>query len=113
MSEEEKEFYGDEEHFLLEYDDEIEELKADIEEYRDSTTWWSNRFNAVERNNRELRQEIERLHSIIKEVREYIENNTLYEQDYTYDYEENIEEWPPDDTKARKDILSILEKENK
>ena len=66
MSEEEKEFYGDEEHFLLEYDDEIEELKADIEEYRDSTTWWSNRFNAVVRNNRELRQEIERLNNRLK-----------------------------------------------
>ena len=52
---------------------EIEELKADIEEYRDSTTWWSNRFNAVERDNRELKKEIDRLHSIIKEVREYIE----------------------------------------
>ena len=70
MSEEEKEFYGDEEHFLLEYDDEIEELKADIEEYRDSTTWWSNRFNAVERDNRKLRKEIERLNNIINEALE-------------------------------------------
>ena len=78
MSEEEKEFYGDEEHFLLEYDDEIEELKADIEEYRDSTTWWSSRFNAVERDNRKLKKENKRLHSIIKEVKEKIEGIGVY-----------------------------------
>lgn len=48
----------------------LKELKADIEEYRDSTTWWSNRFNAVERNNRELMQEIERLKNDIKRITE-------------------------------------------
>ena len=58
-------------------------------------------------------KEIERLENIIKEVREYIKNNSLYEQDYTYDYEENIEEWPPDDTKARKELLEILDKVDK
>ena len=70
MSEIEKYYNGE---IYVDFDDEIEELKADIEEYRDSTTWWSNRFNAVERDNRELGKEIERLHSIIKEVREYID----------------------------------------
>lgn len=58
-----------------------------------------------------LKSENERLHSIIKEVREYIENNSLYEQDYDYDYEENLTEYPPSDEQARKDILSILDKE--
>ena len=67
-------YYNGEIH--VDFDEEIEELKADIEEYRDSTTWWSNRFNAVERDNRELRKEIERLHTIIKEVREYVEEKT-------------------------------------
>ena len=60
---------------------------------------------------KESNEEIERLHSIIKEVREYIENNSLYEQDYDYDYEENLVEYPPSDEQARKDILSILDKE--
>lgn len=59
------------------------------------------------------KQEIERLQNIIKEVREYIENNSLYEQDYDYDYEENLYEYPPNDEQARKDILEILDKENK
>lgn len=67
---------------------------------------------AVE-DNRKLEKELQQKENIIKEVREYIENNSLYEQDYTYDYEENIEEWPPDDTKARKELLEILDKENK
>ena len=61
----------------------------------------------------EFMKENKRLHSIIKEVREYIENNSLYEQDYDYDYEENLVEYPPSDEQARKDILEILDKENK
>lgn len=55
-------------------------------------------------------QEIERLENIIKEVREYIENNSLYEQDYDYDYEENLVEYPPSDETARKILLEILDK---
>ena len=58
-------------------------------------------------------QEIERLNNIIKEVREYIENNDLYEQDYDYDYEENLVVGPPSDETARKILLGILDKENK
>lgn len=61
----------------------------------------------------ELQQQLQQKENIIKEVREYIENNSLYEQDYDYDYEENLTEYPPSDEQARKDILSILDKENK
>ena len=75
MSEIEK-YYNGEIH--VDFDDEIEELKADIEEYRDSTTWWSSRFNAVERDNRKLKKENKRLHSIIKEVKEKIEGIGVY-----------------------------------
>ena len=60
-----------------------------------------------------LLEEIERLNNIIKEVREYIENNDLYEQDYDYDYEENLVVGPPSDETARKILLGILDKENK
>ena len=49
--------------------------------------------------------------NIIKEVREYIENNDLYEQDYDYDYEENLVVGPPSDETARKILLGILDKE--
>ena len=62
----------------------------------------------IEEQDKKLQQK----ENIIKEVREYIENNSLYEQDYDYDYEENLVEYPPSDEQARKDILSILDKEN-
>ena len=55
--------------------------------------------------NIEMKKEIERLHSIIKEVREYIENNTkegpIKDKRYFYSPEQ------------ANDILEILDKENK
>ena len=65
--------------------------------------------NMIERLNNQLQQK----ENIIKEVREYIENNDLYEQDYDYDYEENLVVGPPSDETARKILLEILDKENK
>ena len=77
-----------------------QDYEEEIENLKESITWWTNRFNAVERDKRELKKEIERLkeelkytipivehnktitkhlkeierlHSIIKEVREYID----------------------------------------
>lgn len=36
---------------------EIEELKAEISELNDSVTWWTNRYNAVIRNNQQLKKQ--------------------------------------------------------
>ncbi len=60
--------------------------------------------------NSKLQNQLQQKENIIKEVREYIENNSLYEQDYDYDYEENLDEYPPSDEQAKKDILAILDK---
>ena len=60
-----------------------------------------------------LQTQLQQKENIIKEVREYIENNDLYEQDYDYDYEENLVVGPPSDETARKILLEILDKENK
>ena len=57
-------------------------------------------------------KEIERLQSIIKEVREYIENNSLYYQEEEYDYEDNLVLGEPDDSDAKKELLEILDKES-
>lgn len=38
----------------------ITNLQQEIKEANDSITWWTNRFKAVERDNRELKEEIER-----------------------------------------------------
>ena len=49
----------------------------------------------------DLKNENERLHNIIKEVREYIENNEQYDTDFKFDYVYSDK------------ILEILDKENK
>ena len=36
------------------------ELKADLKEANESITWWTNRFNAVERDNREIQNRIDK-----------------------------------------------------
>ena len=88
------------------FTDEEQELVEEIERLRAE-------LKLEEDNRKYLNEQIERLHSIIKEVREYIENNDLYEQDYDYDYEENLVVGPPSDETARKILLEILDKENK
>ena len=52
---------------------EIEELKAEIKELNDDNVWWTNRFNAVERDNRELKQVIERQDKEIDRLNKEIE----------------------------------------
>ena len=71
----------------------------------------------IERLNKSLEEQrhfyldkLQQKENIIKEVREYIENNDLYEQDYDYDYEENLVVGPPSDETARKILLQILDK---
>lgn len=59
---------------------------------------------------KQLQNQLQQKENIIKEVREYIENNDLYEQDYDYDYEENLVVGPPSDETARKILLEILDK---
>ena len=69
-------------------------------------------IQALSLENSKLKSQLQQKENIIKEVREYIENNDLYEQDYDYDYEENLVVGPPSDETARKILLEILDKEN-
>ena len=91
---------------IKEMDKRLDEREQEIERQKEV-------INGMIENEEKYNLEIIKLHSIIKEVREYIENNSLYEQDYDYDYEENLVEYPPSDEQAKKDILEILEKVNK
>ena len=45
---------------------------------------------------------------VIDKAIEYIENNSLYEEEYDYDYEENSYLSGIDDETAKKDLLKIL-----
>ena len=72
--------------------DEIRYLKVDIEKLNQDLINEKNAYNSMYNMYTEKEQEIERLHSIIKEVREYANK-----------YNDKIQ----------KDILEILDKENK
>lgn len=72
-------------------------------------------FNTVKSKNSTLQikymsvvKKLEKREKQIQDAIDYIENNSLYEQDYDYDYEENLVEYPPSDEQARKDLLKIL-----
>ena len=69
---------------ILDY---ITNLQQEIKEANDSITWWTNRFKAVERDNRELKQENERLkEELFKSV-----NNTNNSMELTEDYKSRCE----------------------
>ena len=89
----------------------------------------TNYIENLEQENKELKEENEFLKSEIEEAKriiqkyleyiderderidkaiEYIENNSLYEEEYDYDYEENSYLSGIDDETAKKDLLKIL-----
>ena len=55
-----------------------------------------------------LEQENKKYKEVIDKAIEYIENNSLYEEEYDYDYEENSYLSGIDDETAKKDLLKIL-----
>ena len=55
-----------------------------------------------------LKSENKKLKELIDKAIEYIENNSLYEEEYDYDYEENSYLSGIDDETAKKDLLKIL-----
>ena len=53
-------------------------------------------------------QENKKYKEVIDKAIEYLENNSLYEEEYDYDYEENSYLSGIDDETAKKDLLKIL-----
>jgi uncharacterized coiled-coil DUF342 family protein len=62
---------------ITDYKQEIEELKAEIKELNDSSVWWTNRFNAVERDNERLNNIIDELEKDLIDSIKYWENQEL------------------------------------
>ena len=62
--------------YITNLKEENEELKAELQEANDSATWWSNRFKAVERDNRNYKSRnekaIENAKEKIKRYESYI-----------------------------------------
>lgn len=99
------------------------------ESYADTVERMQMWLDESERENKQLKEEIKKINSIIdkqdrdivtlskgnKQLKErinkaieYIENNPLYEEKYDYDYEENSYLSGINDEIAKKDLLEIL-----
>ena len=63
----------------------ITNLQQEIKEANDSITWWTNRFKAVERDNKELKEELEEEKRIeeadLKTIQQLEEENETRQQD--------------------------------
>ena len=57
----------------------------------------------------ELKEQLKRKEDIIKKAKEYIINNSLYEEEYDYDYEENIYLSGIHDDDVRRILVEILD----
>ena len=97
--------------------DELKELRAKLECVESLATFnMPNNIAMVcmfkadyERNKYEY-ETIDKYKSVLDEIREYIENNSLYEEEYDYDYEETMYLSGISDEKAKEDLLQILDK---
>lgn len=66
--------------------------------------------NKLIKENFQLKKQRDLYKSVIEEIREYVTNHSLYEEEYDYDYEENSYLSGIDDETATNDILQILDK---
>lgn len=82
-----------------------EQLEQVIEDLINDNNLLQDRIIELEDENKELKYKINK-------AIEYIENNSLYETEYDYDYEENIYLSGIDDEIAKKDLLEILKGED-
>lgn len=73
----------DKEHskLLLSY---IEQLEADYKEANDSITWWKNRFNVVERDNRDYKSRIDKAIEYIEKHTDKIKKIVIPKIDFNY-----------------------------
>ena len=115
LSEIEK-YYNGEIH--VDFDDEIEECKecGNKEIYQDNLCFkcfGEQLFSGLGEKSKEqqLQEENKRLHSIIKEVREYVEKYEVINGYYDSNYDGENDTYSQDIVKE--DILEILDKENK
>ena len=58
----------------------------------------------------QLQSQLQEKEKIIEDAIEYIKNNNLYEEQYDYNYEEELEYLGTNDNVAKQNILSILER---
>ena len=103
-----QEFVDDKNKELLEYIELANKLEQEIETLKENVNYYKSSRDEFISSNTKLREEKIRLHSIIKEVREYIEEKYDYilKDDTFLDHDERI------DKKQIQHILEILDKIN-
>ena len=70
----------------------VEIINIEIQSLKNSITWWQSRFNAVERNNRDLKVEIERLNNIINRIESICSSLEFSAPENTYIFIEQLRE---------------------
>ena len=63
----------------------------------------------LRKENQQLKEQLKQKEDIINKAKEYIINNSLYEEEYDYDYEENIYLSGIHDDDVRRILLEILD----
>ena len=66
-----------------------------------------NLINKLQQENKQLKEQLQQKEYIINKAKEYIINNSLYEEEYDYDYEENIYLSGTHDDDVRRILLEI------
>ena len=82
----------------------VDDLIDSIKELRKVPT-----YDELLRENKQLKEQLKQKEDIINKAKEYIINNSLYEEEYDYDYEENIYLSGIHDEQTRKELLEILD----
>ena len=80
-------------------------IVADIPKYEDIKDY--NVFDLI-RENQELKEQLEASEKARKEAIEYIKNNPLYEEEYDYNYDDELELLGINSNQAECDLLDIL-----
>ena len=68
------------------------------------------KISHLKRNIEQLQQEKQQLERALLDIKEYIENNNLYEEEYEYNYDEELEYWGTNDNQAKEILLDIVNK---
>ena len=69
----------------------------------------SKKYYQLQQENKLLQEQLQQKEDIINKAKEYIINNSLYEEEYDYDYEENIYLSGIHDDDVRRILVEILD----
>ena len=82
----------------------------------DNCLWFANNLEQInltvenlEKENQKLKSQLQQRDEVINKAKEYIINNSLYEEEYDYDYEENIYLSGIHDDDVRRILVEILD----